>query len=81
MTTPRQARLDEIAAALRIPKVSQEVLDAGSNHPYSCRCETCWRWWKLMGPSDDGGYGPFTEEEIRADTYARSPAQRKDNTG
>jgi hypothetical protein len=81
MTTPRQARLDEIAAALNIPKATQDILDEGSSHPGTCRCETCWRWWKLMGPDEVGDFGPFTEEEIRASTHAGTTLHGQDDKG
>jgi len=45
---------------------SEEVsslLDVGSSHPASCRCDVCKEWWKEVGPDEDG-YGPFTKEEI-----------------
>jgi hypothetical protein len=55
---------DRMAKALGITKEEQGVLE--SNHPYSCRCETCKSWWKMMGPDGDepGNYGPFSAEEI-----------------
>lgn len=57
----------KLGAAL--PPETVKVLDEGSEHRYSCRCETCRRWWKEVGPEigSDGepSYGPFTEEEIK----------------
>lgn len=59
---------NELAKMLGITPNEQRILDAGSNHPYSCRCETCRQWWQQMG-DDDGSYGPFTKEEV----YANHP--------
>lgn len=61
---------DKLAKILGIPKETQNILDAGSSHKPSCRCETCRRWWQKMGPEDDprGPYGPFTIEEIEDNT-------------
>lgn len=67
-----QAEKDRLARLLGISKEDQQVLDAGSAHSFNCRCETCRRWWKKMGPqdADENGrgtdYGPFTKEEIEA---------------
>jgi hypothetical protein len=55
---------DAIARMLGIPPDEQKALDAGSNHPYRCRCEKCRQWWKLMGADENGKYGPFAREEI-----------------
>lgn len=57
---------DELARILGIPKETQDVLDSGSNHPFSCKCQTCKEWWWAMGPDDDSKrpYGPFEIEEI-----------------
>ena len=41
-----------------------EVLDIASNHHYSCKCETCRKWWIACGPDEDG-CGSFTEDEIK----------------
>lgn len=30
-----------------------DEFDAASNHPYSCRCDLCKRWWAEVGPEDD----------------------------
>jgi hypothetical protein len=68
-----QDQKDALARAMGIDPETQAALDAGSDHAYSCRCETCRRWWKAMGPADageDGGgadYGPFTKEEVERD--------------
>lgn len=62
--------MKQLGDALGIPEAEQKILDAGSNHIFGCRCETCRQWWKLMGPADaddDGNgsdYGPFSKEEI-----------------
>lgn len=49
------------------PKTTQ-VLDVGSNHHYSCVCETCLGWWAHVGPEEDEEdvftYGPFTKERV-----------------
>lgn len=55
-----------IADILGIDTETKAVLDAGSDHVFSCRCEVCRRWWAAMGP-EDGSYGPFTEQEVHAD--------------
>lgn len=66
-----QAQRDNLARALGIPPSEQSILDAGSNHSYSCRCSTCIQWWIQMGPDGDpsikGAYGPFTRDEILAE--------------
>jgi hypothetical protein len=41
----------------------------GSDHPYTCRCAVCLRWWVSVGPeeiADGWGFGPFTESEFVA---------------
>jgi len=68
-----QGQKDALARALGISPEDQQSLDAGGGHHYTCRCETCRKWWKLMGPADadeDGkgtDYGPFTKEEVEKD--------------
>ena len=45
-----------------------EFMDA-TEHPYTCRCESCIKWWVTMGPEEgpDGWtFGPFTEAEFLA---------------
>lgn len=42
-----------------------ELFEA-SDHPYDCRCDKCLDWWMVVGPDEDGLYGPFTQEEILA---------------
>lgn len=68
-----QEQRDNLAASLGITPEEQISLDAGSNHPFTCRCETCRKWWVLCGPenedeADEPGYvpkyGPFTQAEI-----------------
>ena len=68
-----QAFMDNLAKQLGIPKDVQDTLDAGSAHPFTCRCDTCRKWWKAMGPQnmDESAlpsfvpdYGPFSREEI-----------------
>lgn len=67
---------DELARRLGIEPDEQAVLDSGSSHPYTCRCEVCLNWWVMMGPEDlaNPTYGPFTEAEIEA---ARFRGQRE----
>jgi hypothetical protein len=54
---------------MAIPADELAVLDANSNHPYTCRCKNCCRWWVLMGPDggEDGNYGPFSRDEVLAE--------------
>lgn len=73
---PLQDLLDGIAENLRAKGVNVNILDVGSNHPYTCKCEVCLKWWIQVGPEieeeDEEGnptkwnWGPFTEEEINA---------------
>ena len=41
---------------------------AASDHPYSCRCNICLRWWAEMPDDEDeegnASYGPFTADEV-----------------
>lgn len=64
----KQEQKNQLAEILDISKRDQEILDAGSDHAYKCRCRKCLQWWVLMGP--DGGkagkYGPFTRDEVIA---------------
>lgn len=64
-----QEQRDRLAAAMGIPADEQAILDAGSRHGGRCRCETCLRWWVLMGPDggEPGQYGPFTRAEVVAE--------------
>jgi hypothetical protein len=55
---------DKLAAAMGIPKRDQDIMDAAMNHDIDCKCETCKEYWRLVGPEEDGNYGPFTKEEI-----------------
>lgn len=46
------------------------AFQASSDHPYSCRCINCLRWWAKM-PNDENedgsvSFGPFTLEEVAA---------------
>ncbi len=66
----RQYAIDPIklAADLGIEPKKRDALLIGSEHPYSCRCDTCKEWWKLMGPDpEDGKCGSFTMEELGLD--------------
>ena len=69
---PLPGNLDELreklARSLEAQGADVNALDAGSNHPYSCRCETCWKWWKTMGLGDEDD-APFTQLELDQDTY------------
>lgn len=66
--------MDNLAASLGISKEVQATLDVGSNHDRKCRCKTCHKWWRLMGPqnaedADQPGYvpnyGPFRPNEFK----------------
>ena len=59
-----QAVIDGLAKDFSI---SDSFIKA-SDHPYTCRCDSCRAWWRRMGPDPDAGrYGPFTREEIESD--------------
>lgn len=62
-----QEQKNRWATLLGITPEEQVVLDAGSEHPFTCRCQTCLQWWVQMGPDggETGNYGPFDEEEVR----------------
>ena len=66
---------DEHAAAQQRTPLQRRVIDLGikagvepvifeaSDHSYSCTCEKCRAWWRMMGPNPDAGeYGPFGTE-------------------
>jgi hypothetical protein len=55
-----------------IPQDELEVIDGTSDHDYRCNCNTCLRWWVLMGPDggEPGKYGPFTREQVIAEANA-----------
>jgi hypothetical protein len=56
------------AAFLGIEPEERDVLLVGSEHPYSCRCDTCKAWWKSMGPDPATGLcGSWTMEELGLD--------------
>jgi hypothetical protein len=63
-----QNLLDSLAKSMSVP---QAIID-GSEHPYTCRCDTCLAWWANMPPEDsgelepDGRCGPFTWAEVWA---------------
>lgn len=59
---------DVLAETLRKDGIDPNVLDVGSNHPYSCTCETCWNWWKQMGLGDEED-APFTQMGLDMPTY------------
>lgn len=57
-----------LAADLGVEPEEQDILLTGSEHPYTCRCDTCREWWKMMGPDPDTGRcGGFTMEELGLD--------------
>lgn len=68
-------RLQDSLAADIVKEHGQEALDAldaGSNHPFTCRCLTCLRWWAHCGPEWEdenmpAGYGPFTKDEVNGE--------------
>lgn len=66
-TPALQAVIDAMEKEFGITDEFQE----SSNHPYSCRCDKCLNWWRIMGPDeDDNGdpfYGPFTKEEVEGE--------------
>lgn len=45
----RKEFLDSLAKLLGIPEDEQKILDAGASHPHECKCETCERYWDLIG--------------------------------
>ena len=57
--------------ALGIPDDERDILDAGNDHTYGCKCYVCARWWRLMGPEDPDPdpdqFGPFTRQELYPD--------------
>jgi hypothetical protein len=58
---------DLFAEAMGITEENKKILDMGSEHPLNCRCNTCLRWWIMVGPDPDTKkYGPFTNEEIES---------------
>lgn len=30
-----------------------------ADHPRSCTCDSCREFWRIVGPEEDGHYGPF----------------------
>lgn len=43
----------------------EPVIFEASDHPFSCTCEKCRAWWRMMGPdpdNEDNPYGPFGAE-------------------
>lgn len=75
MTTETGGSLQDLVDRLAEEIVKEDgpealaALDAGSNHPYNCRCATCLTWWAHMGPDggDAGDYGPFTKDEVNGE--------------
>jgi hypothetical protein len=71
MRSPQiEALLEGLRQRAAMSEPTARMLLEGSDHPYTCRCETCLAWWVALGPEDLGderkGYGPFTEAEIKA---------------
>ena len=63
-----QAWLDAFAAESGI----SPDFKSASDHSYDCRCALCLAWWARMGADPQiGGYGPFSEEEVRRAREAR----------
>lgn len=63
--------IEEFADSLAkdLTQGEREILEVASDHPFSCRCQTCFQWWILCHLEEDGEYGPFTKEEIKAGTF------------
>lgn len=61
--------LGKLGKSLKAAGVDLEALTVGSQHPYSCKCEICWRWWHQVGIGDEGASAPFTEAQIEAVSY------------
>jgi hypothetical protein len=65
-----QRMLDQFAKEFDIP----ESVVQGADHPYSCRCDTCFEYWVNIGPDPDTErYGPFTREEVEFRLNPSSP--------
>ena len=45
-----------------IPPDERKILDEGGSHPGDCLCDICRQYWKLLGPDEDGNFGPFGKE-------------------
>lgn len=44
----------------RIPDDEAAILRQAAYHDYSCTCDTCREFWRLIGPDPDTNqYGPF----------------------
>lgn len=83
----QSSNLSDVLAALRAQMeeigVDVDAIEEGSNHPYTCRCDTCRQWWRNIGPEldldGDGNevrtYGPFKAEEIEI-----SPDNQEEDT-
>lgn len=50
---------------LAISGEERRALIRGTMHGGGCRCVSCQVWWTLLGPDEQGTYGPFAAEEIR----------------
>lgn len=62
MTTARVNRI--LCEILRqrgaIPDHEAHLLITGAHHAYSCTCDTCREFWRLIGPDPDtNDFGPF----------------------
>lgn len=56
--------LDAFAQNSGMTYEEKRVLDIGGSHQGSCTCDTCRKYWALMGPDEEGKYGPWTLEEL-----------------
>lgn len=57
----------------------KQILDLGASHKYTCKCEICRQYWKLVGPEEideqgDKLYGPFYEAEVMKENEGEPPA-------
>lgn len=60
---------------------SKRVLDVAWSHRASCRCGFCRVGWALVGPDEDGRYGPFSPVEIAAVNVEELFAEREGADG
>jgi len=71
MTTRDESYQGWLDAFHQETNVNPDLKDA-LNHGYNCRCALCLAWWAQEGPDPElGGYGPFSEEEVRRAREAR----------
>lgn len=56
---------NKLGEMLGIPQEECDTLVHSGDHAYSCRCNQCAEWWRLMGPDPDTEEcGPFTFKEL-----------------